>query len=257
MTGERDSEFLIRTVVSRNTFWGRRELIAQILINSFLSQENIGVETLLHAVWGEPGNFHIAAPLWKLHSLEFKMAAADPTIVLTSHQQRKRSWRGRAKSSTWLPLKEDYKSSSMTLRVSKCNSEQPKEAEKCFLSYRGCLLTVVCFLTMKTDWVNGCSAGKESACNAWEPSLIPGSGRSPGEGIGYPFQYSWASLVAQTVKNLPAMWEPWVQSLGLEDPLEKSTATHSSILAWRIPMYRGAWWATVHRIAKCQTWLSN
>ena len=54
---------------------------------------------------------------------------------------------------------------------------------------------------------SGGSAGKESACNAGEPSLIPGSSRSPGEGIGCPFPYSWASLVAQTVKNLPAMWE--------------------------------------------------
>ena len=54
------------------------------------------------------------------------------------------------------------------------------------------------------------SAGKESACNAGEPSLIPGSGRSAGEGIGHPLQYSWASLVAQLVKNLPAVWETWV-----------------------------------------------
>ena len=57
----------------------------------------------------------------------------------------------------------------------------------------------------------------------------------PGEGIGYPLQYSWASLVAQMVKNLTAMQETWVQSLGQEDPLEEGTATHSSILAWRIP----------------------
>ena len=75
------------------------------------------------------------------------------------------------------------------------------------------------------------SVGKESACNAEDPSSIPGSGRSTGEGLGYPLQYSWASLVAQLVKNLPAMWETWVQSLGLEDPLEKRKATHSSILA--------------------------
>ena len=53
----------------------------------------------------------------------------------------------------------------------------------------------------------GSSTGKESTCNAGDPGLIPGSGRSPREGIGYPVQYSWASLVAQTVKNLPAMWE--------------------------------------------------
>ena len=79
------------------------------------------------------------------------------------------------------------------------------------------------------------SVGKESACNSGNPSLIPGSGRSAGEGIGYPLQYSWASLVAQLVKNPPAMQETWVQSLGWEDPLEKGKATHSSILAWRIP----------------------
>ena len=56
----------------------------------------------------------------------------------------------------------------------------------------------------------GSSVGKESACNAGDPCLIPGLGRSLGEGIGYPLQYSWASLVAQVVKNLPAMWETWV-----------------------------------------------
>ena len=80
----------------------------------------------------------------------------------------------------------------------------------------------------------GSSVGKESACNAGDPSSIPGSERSSGEGIGYPLQYSWASLVAQLVKNLPAMRETWVRSLGWEDPLEEGKATHSSILAWRI-----------------------
>ena len=79
------------------------------------------------------------------------------------------------------------------------------------------------------------SVGKESACNAGDPSLIPGWGRSAGEGIGYPLQYSWAALVAQLVKNLPVMGETWVQSLGWEDPLEKGKAIHFSILAWRIP----------------------
>ena len=64
--------------------------------------------------------------------------------------------------------------------------------------------------------------------------MIPGLGRSTGEGVGYPLQYSWASLVAQLVKNLPAIWETWVQSLGWEDPLEKGKATYSSILAWGI-----------------------
>ena len=65
--------------------------------------------------------------------------------------------------------------------------------------------------------------------------MITGSGRSAGEGKGYPPQYSWPSLVAQLVKNLPAMRETWVQSLGWEDLLEMGKATHSSILAWRIP----------------------
>ena len=81
----------------------------------------------------------------------------------------------------------------------------------------------------------GGSVGKESARNAGDPGSIAGSGRSPEEGIGYPLQYSWASFVVQLVKNLPAMWETQVQSLGWEDPLEKGKATHSSILAWRIP----------------------
>ena len=76
----------------------------------------------------------------------------------------------------------------------------------------------------------GSSAGKESACNAGDSSSIPGSGSSAGEGIGYPLQYSWASLVAQLVKNPLAMWETWVQPLGWEDPLEKGKATHSSIM---------------------------
>ena len=81
----------------------------------------------------------------------------------------------------------------------------------------------------------GSSAGKESACNAGDPGLIPGLGRSSGGGIGYPLQYSWASLVAQLVKNPPAMLETWVRSLGWKDPLEKGKATHFSILALRIP----------------------
>ena len=94
------------------------------------------------------------------------------------------------------------------------------------------------------------SAGKKSACNAGDPSLIPGAGRSSGEGIGYPLQYSWASVVAQMVKNLPAMLETWVQSWGWEDPLEKGMATHSSILAWRIPQTWG------HKELDTTEWLS-
>ena len=72
----------------------------------------------------------------------------------------------------------------------------------------------------------GSSAGKESPCNEGDPGSIPGSGRSAGEGIGYQLQYSWASLVAQMVKNLPAMQETCVQSLGWEDPLEDEMAIH-------------------------------
>jgi len=78
-----------------------------------------------------------------------------------------------------------------------------------------------------TRTVPDSSVGKEFAC--------PGSGRSAGEGIDYPLQYSWASLVVQLVKKLPAMWEMWVRSLDWEDPLEKGKATHSSIIARRIP----------------------
>ena len=74
-----------------------------------------------------------------------------------------------------------------------------------------------------------------SACNVGDLGLIPGLGRSTGEGIGYQLQYSWASLVAQLVKNPPAMRDTWVRSMGWEDPLEKGKATHCSILAWRIP----------------------
>ena len=76
------------------------------------------------------------------------------------------------------------------------------------------------------------SLGKVSTCNTGDPSSISGSGRSTGEGIGYPHQYSWASLVAHLVKNPPAMQETWVRSLGWEDPLEKGIATCSSILVF-------------------------
>ena len=97
------------------------------------------------------------------------------------------------------------------------------------------------------------SVGKESACNAGDPGLIPESGRFPREGIGYPLQCSWASLVAQLVKNTPAMRETWVWSVSWEDPLEKGKATHSSILAWRKP------WTVciVHGVTKSWTWLSD
>ena len=152
------------------------------------------------------------------------------------------------------------------------------------------------------------SVGKESTCNARDPGLIPGSGRSAGEGIGYPLQYSWASLVAQLVKKPPAMWDPWigkipwrrerlptpvfwpgefhglyrpwghkesdttkqlslslvaqniknlpamqeiwVQSLGLEDALEKGMATCSSLLAWEIPWTEEPAWLLGYNFLK-------
>ena len=65
--------------------------------------------------------------------------------------------------------------------------------------------------------------------------MIPGLGRSTGEGNGYPLQSSMTSLMAQLVKNLPAMRETWIRSLGWDNPLEMGKVTHSSILAWRIP----------------------
>ena len=79
------------------------------------------------------------------------------------------------------------------------------------------------------------SLGKVSVCNAGDSGSIPGLERSAGEGIGYPLQYSWAFLVAQLVKNLPAMRETWVRSLDWEDPLEKGKVTHSSLLGF-------SWW---------------
>ena len=88
----------------------------------------------------------------------------------------------------------------------------------------------------------GSSAGKESTCNAGDPGSIPRWGRSPGEGIGYPLQYSLESLMAQAVRIHMQCGRPgFIQSLGWEDPPEEGMATHSSILAWRNPMDSGAW----------------
>ena len=105
----------------------------------------------------------------------------------------------------------------------------------------------ICFYLSISNWVTDImsSADKESVCNAGNTSLIPRLfwcwGSIPGEGKGYSLQCSWASLVAQWEKNLPAMQETWVRSLNWEDPLEEGLATHSSILVWRIAMDRGAW----------------
>ena len=76
------------------------------------------------------------------------------------------------------------------------------------------------------------------------------SGLEGGGGKGSKCPLNWAYLVAQTVKNLSAMWENWVRDLGWEDPLEQGMATHFSILAWRVPKDRGAWHAAVHRMAE-------
>ena len=133
----------------------------------------------------------------------------------------------------------------------------------------------------------GGSAGKESAYNTGDLGSIPGLGRSPGKGKGYPLQYSGlensmdsivlgvaksqtqsvrlshkyrASRVALATRiHLPRQetLETWVRSLGWEDPLEEGMATHFSLLAWRIPMDRDAWWATVHGVVKSWTGLSD
>ena len=100
------------------------------------------------------------------------------------------------------------------------------------------------------------SAGKESACNAGDPSSIPGLGRSAGERLGNPFQYS-LGFPGGSVKNVPATWETWVQSLAWEDPLKKGKATHSSILAWRIPWREEPGRLQSTGVAKSQTGLSN
>ena len=90
-------------------------------------------------------------------------------------------------------------------------------------------------MTLKEWSFPDSSVGKEPACDAGDPGSTPGSRRSTGEGIGYPLRYSWASLVAQMVKNPPATQETWIQFLDWEDPLEEGKTTHSSILAWRMP----------------------
>ena len=87
--------------------------------------------------------------------------------------------------------------------------------------------------------------------------MIPGQEVPLEKGICDPLQQSLAFLVAHTVKNLPAMQETWVGFLCWEDPLKEGMATHSSLLALRIPMDRGAWWAAVHGISKSLTCLSD
>ena len=109
-----------------------------------------------------------------------------------------------------------------------------------FISYWKCIFYVGAGLLIRKAYLQtlgfpGSSAGKESASKVGNLSSIPGLWRFLGEGIGYPLQYSWASLVVQIVKNPPEMQEAWVWYLGWEDPLEEGMTTHCSILAWRIP----------------------
>ena len=94
---------------------------------------------------------------------------------------------------------------------------------------------------------------KKSTCSAGDTGSIPGLGRSPGEGVGHPLQCFWPSLVAQRVKNLPAIQETWVQSLGWEDPLEEGTGNPLQYSCLENPMDRGAWWATAHGVPKSWT----
>ena len=96
-----------------------------------------------------------------------------------------------------------------------------------------------------------------NAGDSGDVGSVPGSGRFPGEGIGFPLQDSWASLVAQTVKNLLQCRRPGFDPWGWDDPLEDGMATHSSIHAWKIPRDREAWWATVHGVAESRTRLSD
>ena len=108
-------------------------------------------------------------------------------------------------------------------------------------------------------WVSlgfpGSSAGKESPCNAGDPGSIPGSESPPAEGIGYPLQYSWASLVAQLVKNLPAAWETWVGKIPWRRAWQPTQIFFPGefLGAWD----RGAWRTIVHGVTKSQTQLSD
>ena len=112
--------------------------------------------------------------------------------------------------------------------------------------------TYFIYLSSNKDFLCS-SAGKESTCNAGNPSLIPRLKRSPGKGIGYPLQYSWAFLVVQTVKNPLSMRETWVQSLGWEDPPGGGHGNPLQYSCLENPMDRGAWQATVHGVAKSWT----
>ena len=113
----------------------------------------------------------------------------------------------------------------------------PRDQDMIFLDMNSCFCRIVALaLCVFSGAQLVAQVGKkESTCNVGDPSSIPGLGRSPGEGTGYPLQFTWASLVAQIVKKPPALWVIWVRSLNWEDPLEKGMTTHSNIRTWRIP----------------------
>ena len=109
-----------------------------------------------------------------------------------------------------------------------------------FNSINSLVLSLLSGPTLTSVGFPGISVSKESTCNAGDPGSISDSGRSIGERIGYPLQYSWPSLVAQLVRNLPAMWETWAQSLGWKDLLEKEMKPSPVFLPGE-PMDGGAW----------------
>ena len=123
-------------------------------------------------------------------------------------------------------------------------------------------MSVNCPFVAAQGYAVCCDLGTSSQMIGWNPQYLMEMIQiySPVKTFHYfccTFTDLMVSLLAQTVKNLLAMWENWVWSLGWEDPLEESKAMHSSILVCRIPMDRGAWWATVHGVAKSQTWLTK
>ena len=111
------------------------------------------------------------------------------------------------------------------------------------------LLLLLCF--------SGSLVGKEATCNAGDLGSIPGSGRSAGEGIGCPLQYSWASLVAQLIRKPLIVWETWGHSWAGKIPWRRELATHSSILAWRIPWTEEPGGLQSMGVTKSQTQLSD
>ena len=130
-----------------------------------------------------------------------------------------------------------------------CNSE-PLAHQVEWFEYRSVLTTGL----LQQHWASHCVTKEftSSVCRTKNNHIHKGPSDAASE-----LYDLWASLVAQMVKNLPAMWTTWVQSLGWEDPLEEGMATHSSILAWRISMDREAWLAVVRGVAKSRTQLSN